>query len=81
MNQNLNVISRRSYYILDIISSFGGLQAALILILGVFYKLWTVNEFDNWLVQNLFKAEKTIVGKSPPHDVVVYSPKYKVHVL
>ena len=59
MNQNLNVVSsRKSYYILDILSSFGGLQAALILILGVFYKLWTVNEFDNWLVQNLFKAEK-----------------------
>ena len=58
MNLNLNVIYRRSNPIVDLVASFGGLQAALVMLLGVFYKLWTVNEFDNWLVENLFKAEK-----------------------
>ena len=36
MNQNLNVIYRRSNPIVDLVASFGGLQAALVMLLGVF---------------------------------------------
>ena len=58
MNMNLVTLEREVYNLLDFFGDVGGLQAAIFLIFGGFYSLCTVNAFENWLVQSLFRADK-----------------------
>ena len=50
MNLNLITLEREVYNTLDFFGDVGGLQAALLFVLGGLYGLFTVNSFDNWLV-------------------------------
>ena len=43
---------------LDWIGDVGGLQAALALIFGFFYIFFSINVFENFMVSQLFRAEK-----------------------
>ena len=58
MNMDLITFERTVYSTLDMFGDVGGLQAALLIILGSVYGIFTTNEFENWLVTNLFRAEK-----------------------
>ena len=56
MNMNLVQIEREIYSSLDMFGNIGGLLTALLVIFGSLYKLSASNQFENWLVQNLFRA-------------------------
>ena len=58
MNMSRYYIDRSVYTVLDYIGDVGGLQAALMIVFGIFFMFCTVNAFENYLVSQLFRAEK-----------------------
>ena len=56
---NLTVIERKIYTLFDLLSEIGGLSQILAIIVTAIVACWNYNSFDNMMVTNLFKAQKS----------------------
>ena len=57
MNNDLTLIQRTGYTILDFFSDIGGLQGLLISFISLFLSFWNHNYLENYLVSALFKSK------------------------
>ena len=55
MNFDLNVISRNTYNILDLLSDIGGIQSILVTFFNLLLRIWNYNHLSNYLVSKLYK--------------------------
>ena len=56
---SLTVIERKIYTLFDLLSEIGGLSQILFLIVTAIVSIWNYNSFDNMMVTNLFKVQKS----------------------
>ena len=54
LNNDLTVIERSGYTIVDLFSDIGGIQSFLSTAIGIFLSFWNHNYLDNYLVSQLF---------------------------
>ena len=59
MDLNLKVVARDGYTILDWISDIGGIQGILISALAIIIGYWNYNFFDNFMVSNLYRIQRS----------------------
>ena len=57
MNLDRKIIMRQHYTILDWFSSLGGLLVASFIILSMIFFIFTLNMFENYLVNQLFRGD------------------------
>ena len=59
MNLSKYAIAREGYTALDLISDVGGIQGIALSTIGLFLVSWNYNQFDNYLVERLYKLQHT----------------------
>ena len=59
VDMSLTVIERKIYTLFDLLSEIGGLSQILALIVTAVVACWNYNSFDNMMVTNLFKVQKS----------------------
>lgn len=64
MNLDLATLARSGYTPLDVLSDVGGIQSILISALGIFIGILNYNNFDNFMVSQLFKIQRPPMGRA-----------------
>ena len=70
MNFDLLEIERDSYKFLDFLSDIGGMQGMLMSGTLLFLGFWNFNNFDNIIVQRLYRVKKPFSSKGDPLTVL-----------
>ena len=70
MNFDLIEIERDSYKALDFLSDIGGMMGMLMSGACLFLGFWNFNNFDNIIVQRLYKVKKPNSRKGDPLTVL-----------
>ena len=65
MNYDLNVVSRNTYNILDLLSDIGGIQSLLVTFFNLLLSIWNYNHFSNYMVSKLYKYKSSPGARDP----------------
>ena len=75
IDKDLEVILRRNYHIIDLLSDIGGVQAIVFFLIAFILSIFNYQHFDTHMASQLFKMQKQGLGKYSG-DFELFSPTF-----
>ena len=59
MSLDLQILTRNSYNVMDLLSDVGGIESILFTGVGLFLSIWNYRHFDNYMVSHLYNLPES----------------------